>query len=532
MVSTRSGSPSRHPPPPPTPTAGTIPLSGGGGAASPSASTSAPSQPSLSLNNLLGIIGTTECSIPQARQQLLTTLATVAGAKDGEVVLSSFLPDQQGKFTIDPLLSLDPSLHCLGYLYILTARLSHPFQGCHNGYLHQLIRYCQLFCSRCDPAQMAFAPPARVNTLSHRFLALAKYLSRPSDATPYLLDLLKVWSRDNLTNLTAVHQDFVEACVVTKNYAWASEVTSVQLVSIYKEFYALTYLDFLRYNYLAGIASSATKDWEAAEGFFESVVSAPATAASWIQIAAYKKLVLVQLIKDGKTTALPKYVSASVTRAIKQHAQTYKIFADSFEAGYGKGGKLVGSADKEIFVKDKNHGLVLQLVDTALSRQILKLTKTYEKLLVPEMAKLLGLEGAETEKVQRELTDEIFRMVSTSTLSASLSYLPSPTHPVPIVTFLPPSERYVGPETIHRLELLNQQASDLNDRVWHEDRRVGKSVKYLQKAAKEESSWGGGAGGAMGGGGGGVMDEDLMESFGVGSGTGGGGSRKTYDDNF
>lgn len=98
---------------------------------------------------------------------------------------------------------------------------------------------------------------------------------------------------------------------------------------------------------------------------------------------------------------------------------------------------------------------------------------------------------------------------------------------VPIITFLPPRETYIGPSTIVRLELLNAEASRLNEQVWEDDRRVGKSLKYLQKAAKEENTWG--LGGAPGGGGAGMglgMEEDLMEGF------GGVGSRKTYDDNF
>lgn len=127
MVSTRSGSPSRHPPPP-TPTSGTIPLRDG----SPSASTSTsvpsstsgpapppPSQPSLSLDAILSIIQTTDATIPQACHQLQKTLDGVAQSTEGDIVLSSFLQDPTGKPTIDPLAILDPRVHSLGFLYIL-----------------------------------------------------------------------------------------------------------------------------------------------------------------------------------------------------------------------------------------------------------------------------------------------------------------------------------------------------------------------------------------------------------------------------
>lgn len=167
--------------------------------------------------------------------------------------------------------------------------------------------------------------------------------------------------------------------------------------------------------------------------------------------------------------------------------------------------------------QDKNHGLVLQLLETALSRQIVRLTKTYEVLLVPEMAKLLGLEGGETAQVQQDLVDELYRMVSPSrpkhpwalrslttrpafalslnmqvsskTINAKISYhtpassSTTSSAPVPMVTFLPPAERYVGPEIIERLRVLNEDAARVNDQAWEEDRRVGKSIKYLQKVS-------------------------------------------------
>jgi hypothetical protein len=52
-----------------------------------------------------------------------------------------------------------------------------------------------------------------------------------------------------------------------------------------------------------------------------------------------------------------------------------------------------------------------------------------------------------------------------------------------MVTFLPPAERYVGPEMIERLRVLNEDAARVNDRAWNEDRRVGMTVKYLQKVS-------------------------------------------------
>lgn len=143
------------------------------------------------------------------------------------------------------------------------------------------------------------------------------------------------------------------------------------------------------------------------------VVSTPAVACSAFQISAYKKLVIVQLIKDGKvrkgisfchsfllgprlrwifatqtdltfpsfpvavilclfiftlihththihinefamtqTSSLPKYVSAAVTRAIKHHCSIYKSLADAFSLER-KGARAVtiSNSDRELFIK-------------------------------------------------------------------------------------------------------------------------------------------------------------------------------------
>jgi len=65
----------------------------------------------------------------------------------------------------------------------------------------------------------------------------------------------------------------------------------------------------LTYHYTGGIALAAMKRWEAAEDFFEIVVTAPGTYPAALQLEALKKLRLVQLISKGKVG----YVLASLS---------------------------------------------------------------------------------------------------------------------------------------------------------------------------------------------------------------------------
>jgi COP9 signalosome complex subunit 3 len=71
----------------------------------------------------------------------------------------------------------------------------------------------------------------------------------------------------------------------------------------------LTYNDNLVYHYAGGIALAALKKWDEALEFFEICVTSPAQVPAAIQLDAYKKLVLIQLISRGTVSgsALLRY---------------------------------------------------------------------------------------------------------------------------------------------------------------------------------------------------------------------------------
>ena len=74
----------------------------------------------------------------------------------------------------------------------------------------------------------------------------------------------------------------------------------------------LHYNDNLVYHYAGGIAFAALKKWGEAEEFFEICVSSPAQVPAAIQLEAYKKLTLVQLISRG-TVSVPIFSAKSTT---------------------------------------------------------------------------------------------------------------------------------------------------------------------------------------------------------------------------
>ena len=85
----------------------------------------------------------------------------------------------------------------------------------------------------------------------------------------------------------------------------ALSVLQIPITEIDNYLSDLHYNDNLVYHYAGGVAFAALKKWEEAEEFFEICVSSPAQVPAAIQLEAYKKLTLVQLISRGTVSLCP-----------------------------------------------------------------------------------------------------------------------------------------------------------------------------------------------------------------------------------
>ena len=92
---------------------------------------------------------------------------------------------------------------------------------------------------------------------------------------------------------------YSQGCVATGHFQVALSVLQVPITEIDNSLGDLHYNDNLVYHYAGGMAFAALKRWEEAEEFFEICVSSPAQVPAAIQLEAYKKLTLVQLISRG-----------------------------------------------------------------------------------------------------------------------------------------------------------------------------------------------------------------------------------------
>ncbi|KAJ3551166.1 hypothetical protein NM688_g4871 [Phlebia brevispora] len=208
----------------------------------------------------------------------------------------------------DPLSRLDVDTNTLGWLYILSARLS--AQGAPAPQLSII----QLFCSRFKPEDARLAP--------ERITMLAKGIVRAAgdDGLSLVVKPLRdlvIRYPPSSAHLTNLHPIFLNACVKTRNFAAALPVLTSPIYQVDTKISELSWNDNLLYHYAGGVAFGALKRWQEAEEFFEICVTAPAQTPASIQLEALKKLTLVQLILYGKPMSPPKYTNQLLIRNLK-----------------------------------------------------------------------------------------------------------------------------------------------------------------------------------------------------------------------
>jgi COP9 signalosome complex subunit 3 len=195
--------------------------------------------------------------------------------------------------------------------------------------------------------------------------------------------------------LTAVHTDLLQLSLASMNFTPGLELLSHDILDIHKP--ANSHFDakyLLSFFYYAGCLYAAVKDFEQALFYFEQVLTVPATCLSHIMIEAYKKLLVISLMSEGKIPVLPKYTSRIVLNQIKPICSVYLELAHAF-LNYEQA-KLTFLRLKhfETFAQDQMTGLVKQLEQSLYKKNIQKLTKTYITLSLEGMAEKVKLGSA------------------------------------------------------------------------------------------------------------------------------------------
>lgn len=134
--------------------------------------------------------------------------------------------------------------------------------------------------------------------------------------------------------LSPAHALLVEQSLRSKSYDHALTLLQYPLTTFDGKL-GVTYRDHLKYHYYGAQILIALHDYARAREFLAIVYCAPAMSyvASALQVAAYKKLILLDLVIHGKRGLKPKVVSDYVDSVSRTIAQPYEFLRSAFENG-------------------------------------------------------------------------------------------------------------------------------------------------------------------------------------------------------
>jgi len=193
---------------------------------------------------------------------------------------------------------LDPAQHSLGYSYVLAAK-STSQKIDPQKFMNQVQRF--IFNSSAVQMKMA---TIKVAQACRKYAELAVESNQALRAIKPLKVAIQK-SRIASEALTPIHADFLQVCLVAKNYNAAVRILDDDIFEVSPDSTGVTPKDMLLYYYYGGMVLTGLKEYKKAIFFFRQAISTPAIVLSAIMVESYKKYILVSLLVHGKVMALP-----------------------------------------------------------------------------------------------------------------------------------------------------------------------------------------------------------------------------------
>eukprot|EP01112_Ceratiomyxa_fruticulosa_P006872 TRINITY_DN1779_c0_g1_i4.p1 TRINITY_DN1779_c0_g1~~TRINITY_DN1779_c0_g1_i4.p1 ORF type:complete len:459 (+),score=102.08 TRINITY_DN1779_c0_g1_i4:186-1562(+) len=416
-------------------------------------------------------------------QQLKTFLS-----KAEETILRS--PHQ-----IDEALNvLDPHNHTLGYLYLLAVKaiLPRPDQ-------QVFITQVQGFLQTCNPAQVALST-FKFAKVCRAYATVLVELHQPIRGVGPLRKAIAALSKPRgspLGNeLTGIHTDFIQLCLLSKCYRAALPVLDEEAFEVNPDGSGVSVKDVLCYYYYGSLVYIGMKQYRKALEFLKLVFSIPAAVISAVMVESYKKFILVSLLETGSIVALPKYTSGVIHRYIKRTAEPYHDFATAY-INYTKNPSSEGHSSSsnnnnpapnsleeihrvaaqhvEVFQKDGNLGIVKQCIQSIYATNIKRHTQTYLTLSLKDIAESVKLPTIQ------DAQKAVLRMIENGEVHAQINQRDG------MVAFEEDPEQYDTNSMMVKLDDQIKKIMTVDRRLRAVDNQIALTPLFVQKMMGHES---------------------------------------------
>ncbi|XP_072990884.1 COP9 signalosome complex subunit 3 [Typha latifolia] len=359
---------------------------------------------------------------------------------------------------------LDPSVHTLGYLYLLEAYLSGPIS---RQQAADLLSSVVDFINSCLVEQICLVPD-KFTSVCRNLKDQVMQLQVPMrGVAPLRTAIRKIQSSSE--HLTTLHSDFLLLCLLSKSYKAGLSILEDDIYEVDQP------RDLFLYCYYGGIIYIGLKRFRKALECLHNVVTAPMTNLNAIAVEAYKKYILVSLILNGQVLAFPKYTSSTAQRNLKNHTQTYNDLSTCYATGKYSELEAFIQSNIEKFQSDNNLGLVKQVLSSLYKRNIQRLTQTYLTLSLQDIANAVQL------RTPKEAEMHVLRMIQDGEIYATINQKDG------MVSFHEDPEQYKSCEMIEHIDTSIQRLMALSKKLGSIDEQISCDPAYVTKVGRERA---------------------------------------------
>ncbi|KAH9819083.1 hypothetical protein DFH28DRAFT_63202 [Melampsora americana] len=368
---------------------------------------------------------------------------------------------------------LDPSVHGIGYFLILSMRLEYGKFMSSEKMMNHLTKFC-LEVKRSQLLKLSIDLIGFVKNL----IEFTSQSNSLSSSIELIFCLISRFDEPEL--LTALHFQLMKVSLFTRQYKRAIELSNVDLIKVNRKNHPIDYQDHLLYHYFAGIIQALNKNYKRSIQLLTITVSAPGSFISQIQIEAYKKLILINLLIHSKSSPhLPKYLNSQFKHQFLKMNQVYldlmnqflnliKLnFNLQFQFEIEKLLKFVEKNSNQ-FLQDRNYGLVKLCIEVLPRRKIMNLIPIYKSIPIKTINSILNQSSILK-------TQELIKsMIENREIYAKLQSNEE------VLDFLDPPE-----EEMMDLNLMVKKIKGFESQMREIEALIERDPEYLKKTLKE-----------------------------------------------
>ena len=248
---------------------------------------------------------------------------------------------------------LDPAVNSIPYLFALLAHIQTAHDFAPGTPLWQK---STSFLHSFDPVQIRYVG-SEWRHLMETMARCAELSSNVQAAIdPMRASLLRL--DPSSSTLTSVHVQFLRLCLLSRAFDAALSVlqgdvfhlpmadkqaflplpcahhtTSSTYITQNSGFSSkLEYFEPLLYHLYGGMVFLGVKNWDRAVQYFELAITHPTPQApSMVQVEAYKKWILANLLRSGIASGMPRGTSPQTSKHLRALGKPYEILAETFK---------------------------------------------------------------------------------------------------------------------------------------------------------------------------------------------------------